>query len=88
MRGELEKMKQSQAKIAAESPQADAMMATAATMAGGLLEPMLKASTQQEFDQSLRQLEAMARVLTQGMGAGGPPGAGPPGAIGGPQPAP
>ena len=102
MRAELEKMKQSQAELAAETQQADAMMATAATMAGGLLEPMLKANTQEEFDQSLMQLEAMARMLTPGMGAAGPPGAGPagdglpsgpgafgpPGAFGEPQPTP
>ena len=100
MRAELEKMKQSQAELAAETQQADAMMATAATMAGGLLEPMLKANTQEEFDQSLMQLEAMARMFTPGMGAAGPPGAGPagdglpsgpgafgpPGAFGEPQP--
>ncbi|MGI9474304.1 MAG: SHD1 domain-containing protein, partial [Rubripirellula sp.] len=63
--------------------QANMMAGLVTTMANGILDPMLAANSQQDFDQALMQVMGMANMLG---GAGGPggPGGGFPGGPGGP----
>jgi hypothetical protein len=52
------------------------------TMVGGILDPMLAAKSQAEFDQALMQIMQLAPML--GLGGGGGPAGGFPGGPGGP----
>ena len=66
-----------------QAQQANMMAGVMITMAGGILDPMLAAKTQVEFDQALAQIMQLAPML--GLGGGGPAG-GFPGGPGGPFP--
>ena len=57
------------------------------TMAGGILDPLLAAKTQTEFDQALQPIDQLAPMLDGLFGGGGPAGGGPGGGFpGGPAP--
>ena len=78
MQAELQNAQQGEA-----AAQANMMVGMAVTMAGGILDPMLAANTQQEFDQALLQVMNMANMFGGGGGAGGGFPGGPGGAGGG-----
>lgn len=62
--------------------QANMMAGMMITMVGGILDPMLAAKSQAEFDQALMQIMQLAPML--GLGGGGGPAGGFPGGPGGP----
>ncbi len=68
MDAEFEKLQAREAENAEATKQANAMMATAVTMATGMLDPLLQASTQQEFDVALQQISAMAAMFAGNQG--------------------
>ena len=68
-----------------QAAQANMMAGVVITMAGGILDPMLAAKSQADFDQALQQVMQLAPML--GLGGGGPAGGFPGGpAPGGPAP--
>jgi hypothetical protein len=76
----LDTMKDSQAQNAEALQQTEAMVGMVGGMVNGIIDPMLNASNQQQFDQALMQVVSMMQMFT-GAGAGGAPGGAiPPGA--------
>ena len=62
-----------------QAAQANMMAGMMITMAGGILDPMLAANSQAEFDQALMQIMQLAPMLGLGGGPAGGPGGGFPG---------
>jgi hypothetical protein len=78
----LETMQASQDQNAEALQQTEAMVGMVGGMVNGIIDPMLNASNQQQFDQALMQVVAMMQMFS---GAGAPPGAlGAPGELGPP----
>jgi hypothetical protein len=68
-----------------QAGQNNMMVGLVVTMAGGILDPLLAAKTQTEFDQALQPIDQLAPMLDGLFGGGGPAGGGPGGGFpGGP----